>query len=173
MISISTSYPLTRRRKDELTQLGAKISPGDVAIVDLTSSPLATKSFLDELASFGERVIDPIVQPTFGTYGSVMPQIQQEVFNIIGTYETLTAADFENNNIPSILPAAVPLPAAQMWQFHHAQMALVGVVMRLADPGIGPLTNTIHRIPAASFICDLSIMYANVVFVLRIMRTAV
>lgn len=169
MNPILTDYTLSRQRKRELVNLGAKISPGDVTIVDLTA-PNAAVSFLDELAANPLKEVDPVIQPTFGVFGAVTPQVQQEVFNIISTYEPLLAANLQHGHRP---PIAVPqvLPAAQAWQFHHAQMAIVALTSRLANPGMGANTHIIHNLPPAAFICELSIVYANAWFVLRIVRT--
>ncbi len=169
MIPISSNYSLTDRKKRQFVRMGAKISPGDVSIVDLTNSSEATAVYIEELASNPERAIDPVVHPTFGYFGAVSPQVQQEVFNIISSYEPLRAADFAQGNIPPILLAGI-LPVAQAWQFHHAQMAIVGVIDRLANPGMSPNTHTIQNLHAAAFICELSIVYANVWFVLHITR---
>jgi hypothetical protein len=169
MLSSTIKFKLTRRRKLQLIQLGAHIIPGDISIIDLTESPDGVRSFLDELISKGDVEIDPIIQPTFGIIGAVTQQVQQEVYNIISSYQNLLADDFAGGVSPPIFLAGA-IPRAQMWQFHHAQMAIVGLIERLADPGPGPYTNTIHNIPPASFICELSIIYSDVVFIIRIMR---
>jgi hypothetical protein len=166
MISVSALSPISAGQKRALIKLGAKISPGDVSIIDLTNSAAAMERFLAVLEDNQEREIDPIIQPTFGIFGAVTPQVQAEVCNIISSYER---ADFALGNPPPIALAGV-LPPAFMWQYHHVQMAIVAVVRRLGDPGVGPFTNTLDGLSAASFICDLSIIYANAVFVLRIMR---
>ena len=169
MMSISAMSPVSARQKRALMKLGAKISPGDISIIDLTDSAEGTDKFLEVLEHDQDREIDPIIHPTFGIFGAVTPQVQAEVCNIISSYEPLMAADFSHGNSPPIALAGV-IPPAFMWQYHHAQMAIVAVIRRLGNPGGGPLTNTIHGLPAASFICDISIIYANAVFVLRIMR---
>lgn len=110
-----------------------------------------------------------MVNATFGVFGAVTPQIQHEVFNIISTYKPLLAADLALVHRPPIV-VHQSLPPGQAWQFHHAQMVIIAIINRLTDPGAGPNTDNIHHLPDGAFICELSIVYANAWFVLRITR---
>ncbi len=141
---------------------------GDVSICDLVTNE-SKEWFLQEVMRLPETQ-DPILQPTFGNPNSVTAQIQQEVFSIISTYQGLLANNFVGAAAIPIVPPAV-IPLAFMWHFHYAQMAIVGTIQRLANPGPGPNTNTIDGLPAGAFICDLSIIYSNTVFVVHISKT--
>lgn len=115
----------------------------------------------------------PLIQPTFGHPGAVTATIQMEVFNIVATYQGLLDVDFAGEPLVMLPPIADvnSLPPGMMWMFHHSQMAIVGLIQRLANPGPGPNCATINNLPLGQFICDLNVVYGNVVFVLHISRS--
>ena len=159
--SSSSKFPLKKYKK-QLLDLGAIITSGDISIVDLGPSDEAAEFLLTTIDSM-ENDQDPVIIPTFGIVGSITAQVQQEVFNIISTYEALLAADFIHGNIVPIAQA-VNVQGHHNWHFHHAQMAVSGLIQRLQNPGPGPFTSTINALPGAAYICNLNLLYANVVF---------
>ncbi len=167
MINVKTNFPFSRSIQRELTNLGADIKNGDIALCDLKTAE-AVSFVLAKILEF-EDDQDPLVQPTFALVGAVTEAVQNEVYNIIASYQTLLAVDFAGGVLPPIMPALL-IPPAFMWHFHHTQMGVVGVVSRLSNPGPGAHTGTIDILPIGSFICDLSLIYGNVVFVLRVCR---
>jgi hypothetical protein len=165
---IQQSFSFTRIIKQQFISLGAEITSGDVSICVLKTNE-SKEFFLQKVLNLPEEQ-DPILQPTFGYSDGVTAQVQNEVFAIVSTYQGLMAHDFAPPGpVIPIVPVA-KMPPAMMWHFHHAQMAIVESIRRLANPGPGPHTNTINGLPLGAFICDLCVIYANVIFIVHILR---
>lgn len=167
---IRQNFPLTRSTVQQLVALGADIQRGDVALCDLRTVE-SKNFFLSKVMALPEDQ-DPLIHPTFGHPNTVTAEIQQEVFNVISTYQGLLAADFAGGALVPI-GLADPVPAAMMWRFHHSQMAIVGVINRLANPHPGAHCQTIHNLPPGQFVCDVSVIYGNAVFVVHISRSTI
>lgn len=169
MLSIATNFPLSRKNLKTFREQGAIVSNGDVSLIDMRYSPEAVATLLEIIGKLPEDQ-DPLVNPTFLFANTVTPAVQMNVYNIISTYEPLLAQNFAGGAAPFILPM-VQAPPAFMWQYHYAQMAIPALIGRIGDPGPGANTADILGLPSGSFICDLSIIYGNAVFVIRIHRT--
>ena len=167
ILTSSTTFPWTKPFKRQIAAAGGIISRCDgLDLCNLTST--SQELLIEKIRSLSDED-DPSVVPSFAMPGAVTHQVQLEVLNIIASYQLLAAADFAGGALP-VIAQALAIPPALIWNYHHAQMAVVGVVERLSNPGHGPNTATINNLPIGAFICDLTLFYANVAFVLHICR---
>ena len=143
----------------------------EIPVVELVESVAGTDMFLDFLQD--EHEVDPVLFPNFGhpLYPYIPPNIQVEVFNLLATYQPLVAANFRNGaaQFPFIV-ANLPFLGGGV-QYHHAKIAIHAVYMEIQQistfaancPGIASIVS-------GQIICDLNIMYANALVVIRLRK---
>ena len=143
----------------------------EIPIVELVESEAGTDMFLEFLKD--EHKDDPWLFPNFGhpLYPYIPPNIQVEVYNLLTTYQPLVAASFHPGaaQFPFIV-ANLPILGGGV-QYHHAKIAIHALYMEIQQistfaancPGIASLVS-------GQIICDLNIMYANAVVVIRLRK---
>jgi hypothetical protein len=147
------------------------VQRGDVPIISLVDSDAGANKFTEFLCD--EQEVDPVLDPHFGSPISpyISPTAQLEVYNLLATFQQRVAADFKPNaNIFPYLQAAFPLLGGGI-QYHHAKIAIHAVQMEIQGLArFGPNCPALSALPPGHTICDLRIIYANVIILLRVRK---
>ena len=143
----------------------------EVAVVDLGNSVEGTDIFLNFL-KVNEGEVDPLLNPTFGhpLYPYIQPIIQVEVCNLLATFQPLVAADFRQGVIVPLIAANLPFFGGGV-QYHHSKIAIHALYMEISQPvRFAANCPGIAALLPGQIICDLNIIFANTIIVLRLRK---
>ena len=168
VISVSASLPdgflVNLRQFSDVT-----VREGDIPVIELVDSRQGNTAFMEFLGD--DRASDPILYPTFGhpLHPYLSPQARVEVFDMLATYQQLRSSGLAPNDV-SFVAATFPIEGGFQYQTHRA---LKSVQEQIQNP-----THFAANCPylcattRGSILCDLSIIYANAVIVLRIHKAS-
>jgi hypothetical protein len=142
----------------------------EVKIVELVESVEGQNLFFEFLQDGNE--VDPVLLPQFGALAVpyVPVAVQLEVYDILQSFQALTAADFQPG-----APAVPLIPAPPVvlggFQYHHAKIACHAVQEEIQQPNrIAAAFPALNLVVSGQIICDLNLTYANCVVVIRIRK---
>jgi hypothetical protein len=142
----------------------------EIKIVELVNSTDGLNYFLRFLHDGADA--DPVLLPHFGplAFPYVAVPVQLEVYDILQSFQSLSAADF--------FPGAGPIPLNNApalvmggFQYHHAKIACHAVMEEIQQPGrINAPFQGLNAVPSGQVICDLSLTFANCIVVVRLRK---
>mmetsp|Transcript_16452 Transcript_16452/g.27563 ORF Transcript_16452/g.27563 Transcript_16452/m.27563 type:complete len:173 (+) Transcript_16452:2034-2552(+) len=138
-------------------------------VIEIVESIEGQQVFKDFLITDAEEV-DPILSPGFGhpLFPYIPVNTQVEVYNLLETFRSLTAANIVAGGFPHI-PAVFPVLGGM--QYHHAKIAIQAVQEEMQTAALFAVQCPgIVALPSGNTICDLTITYANIVIVTRIRK---
>ena len=161
VISVSASLP-----DDFLVKLrhfsDVTVREGDIPVIELVDSCEGNAAFMEFLGD--DRDSDPILFPAFGhpLHPYLSPQAQVEVFDMLATYQPLRTSELD---VPFVT-ATFPIEGGFQYQTHRA---IQSVQEQIQNPTrFAANCPCLCATTSGSIVCDLSIIYANAVIVLRI-----
>jgi hypothetical protein len=144
----------------------------DVKVVELVDSVKGQDLFFQYLKDGNDFGSDPVLIPQFGplAFPYVPVAVQLEVYDLLQSFQPLVADDFLPGAGPIALIAA-PVLVLGGFRYHHSKIACYAVQEEIQRPHrtAAPLPG-LHSLPSGQVICDLNLIFANCIVVIRIRK---
>jgi hypothetical protein len=140
----------------------------------MTESASAKELFFNFLQDGNEQA-DTAVFATFGDplHPFIPPEKQVDVFNLLATYQGLVSNNFVQDAAESSFPFILaPLPVeTDGIQYYNAKIAINAVCQEIQNPSLfAEQCSGIASLIPTSVICDINVVFANAVIVLRLQK---
>lgn len=173
MIVLSFKLPKTVIRAISACEGAAYTEFDDVNSLDITNSAAGRDVFHNYLATEPDPTkVDPAVLPSFSDPLSpyVPPVTQEEVYNLLRTFQELPAADLRAGGFPFL---KAKFPRSMCFSYRHSLIALHAAIQEIQSSNIfAAECPGLASLEPGQVICDLAIIFSNVVVTTRLTKAA-